>query len=43
MKTITINYLSHNRLDYSNLMFYFLSKIKPENKLKLKLKCFSNT
>ena len=37
MKTITINYLSHNRLDYSNLMFYFLSKIKPENKLKLKL------
>ena len=37
MKTITINYLSHNRLDYSNLMFYFLSKIKPENKIKLKL------
>jgi hypothetical protein len=35
MKTITINYLSHNRLDYSNLTFYFLSKIKPENKIKV--------
>jgi hypothetical protein len=37
MKEITINYLSHNRTNYSELMFYFLSKIKPENKLKLKL------
>ena len=37
MKEITINYLSHNRLHYSDLMFYFLSKIKPENKAKLKL------
>lgn len=37
MKTITINYLSHNRLNYTKLMFYFLSKIKQENKCKLKL------
>ena len=37
MKNITINYLSHNRLNYTELMFYFLSKIKPENKLKIKL------
>lgn len=37
MKTITINYLSHNRLNYVDLMFYFLSKIKPKNKTKLKL------
>lgn len=37
MKTITINYLSHNRLNYIDLMFYFLSKIKPENKEKIKL------
>lgn len=37
MKLITINYLSHNRLDYSNLTFYFLSKIKEENKTKIKL------
>lgn len=37
MKSITINYLSHNRLNYTELMFYFLSKIKPENKLKIKL------
>jgi hypothetical protein len=37
MKEITINYLSHNRTHYSELMFYFLSKIKPENKVKLKL------
>lgn len=36
-KLITINYLSHNRLNYSELMFHFLSKIKPENKIKLKL------
>lgn len=35
MKTITINYLSHNRINYSKLMFYFLSKIKPKNKDKL--------
>lgn len=37
MKTITINYLSHNRLNYTELMFYFLSKIKTENKKKLKI------
>jgi len=37
MKTITINYLSHNRLDYADLIFYFLKKIKPENKNKLHL------
>lgn len=41
MKTITINYLSHNRLNYSDLTFYFLSKIKKENKLKLKLNILS--
>lgn len=37
MKLITINYLSHNRLNYVDLMFYFLSKIKDENKTKIKL------
>ena len=37
MKQITINYLSHNRLNYTDLMFYFLSKIKLENKSKIKL------
>lgn len=37
MKLITINYLSHNRLNYVDLMFHFLSKIKLKNKLKLKL------
>ena len=42
MKEITINYLSHNRLHYSDLMFYFLSKIKPENKTKLKLNILSS-
>lgn len=36
-KTITINYLSHNRLNFSELMFHFLSKIKSENKDKIKL------
>lgn len=34
-KIVTINYLSHNRLDYVNLMFYFLNKIKYENKNKI--------
>ena len=42
MKEITINYLSHNRLHYSDLMFYFLSKIKPKNKTKLKLNILSS-
>lgn len=37
MKNITINYLSHNRLNYTELMFYFLSKIKDSNKEKIKL------
>ena len=37
MKTITINYLSHNRLGYTDLIFYFLKKIKPKNKNKLHL------
>jgi hypothetical protein len=34
---ITINYLSHNRLNYDSLTFHFLNKIKKENKDKLKL------
>jgi len=37
MKKITINYLSHTRPEYSELNFYFLKKIKPENKKLLKL------
>lgn len=37
MKKITINYLSHHRLNYTNLMFYFLKKIKNENKDILKI------
>jgi hypothetical protein len=42
MKKITINYLSHSRLNYSNLSFYFLSKIKKENKDKIKLNILSS-
>lgn len=37
---ITINYLSHNRRDfwkYWKITSYFLNKIKPENKSKIKL------
>ena len=37
MKNITINYLSHNRLNYTELMFYFLTRIKGSNKEKIKL------
>jgi hypothetical protein len=37
MKLITINYLSHNRTNYSELTFYFLKKIKQENKDKIKI------
>ena len=37
MKLITINYLSHHRLNYVKLMFHFLSKIKKENKKLIKL------
>lgn len=36
-KKITINYLSHDRLDFCELMFHFLSKIKEENKQKIKI------
>lgn len=36
-KKITINYLSHDRLEFSKLMFYFLSNIKQENKDKIKI------
>jgi len=36
-KKITINYLSHDRLNFTELMFHFLSKIKEENKEKIKL------
>ena len=36
-KKITINYLSHDRLHFSGLMFHFLSKIKEVNKQKIKL------
>lgn len=34
---ITINYLSHNRTNFSDLTFYFLNKIKDENKEKINL------
>ena len=34
-KLITINYLSHNRPNFSKLTFHFLSNIKEENKDKL--------
>ena len=37
MKNITINYLSHNRLNYTELMFYFLTRIKDSNNEKIKL------
>jgi hypothetical protein len=34
---ININYLSHNRINFSDLTFHFLNKIKDENKTKIKL------
>lgn len=37
MKKITINYLSHKRLNFSDLTFYFLKKIKKENKNIVKI------
>lgn len=36
-RIITINYLSHTRPEYSDLTFHYLSKIKNENKAKIKL------
>lgn len=40
-KIITINYLSHTRTNYSKLTFYFLNKIKEENKSKVQLNILS--
>jgi len=37
VKDITINYLSHKRLEYSALTFHYLNKIKSENKRKIRL------
>lgn len=34
---INIVYLSHNRIHFHDLTFYFLNKIKPENKNKISL------
>ena len=42
MKKITINYLSHDRPEYHELFFYFLSKIKSENKKLIKLSILSS-
>jgi hypothetical protein len=39
---ITINYFSHKRLNFSDLTFYFLNKIKSENKSKIKINILSN-
>ena len=41
MKLININYLSHNRINFSELTFYFLNRIKKENKSKIKLTILS--
>lgn len=43
MKIITINYLSHLRENYHELIFYFLKKIKQKNKDKIKLNILSST
>ncbi len=40
---ITINYLSHNRPNFSELTFYFLNKIKEENKSKITLNILATT
>ena len=34
---ITINYLPYHRLHFSKLLFYFMEKIKPENKEKIEM------
>ena len=34
---LSINYLPHRRPEFHKLMFYFMGKIKPENKQKIKL------
>ena len=38
---INICYLSHDRINFHDLTFYFLNKIKPENKLKIHLSILS--
>lgn len=39
---ITINYLPHQRLHYSNLLFYILNKIKDSNKSQLILNIYTS-
>lgn len=34
---ININYFSNSRLEFFDLIFYFINKIKPENKEKIKI------
>lgn len=34
---ISLNYLSNSRLEFFDLIFYFINKIKPENKEKIKI------
>lgn len=42
MKQITIHYLPHTRPHFCELMFYFLNKVKPENKEKLMLNIYTH-
>ncbi len=36
-KDININYFSNNRLQFFDLIFYFINKIKPENKSRINI------
>jgi hypothetical protein len=40
---ISIDYFSNNRLDFFDLTFYFINKIKQENKEKIKINILSNS
>lgn len=40
---ININYFSNNRLQFFDLIFYFLNKIKPENKEKITINILTTT
>jgi hypothetical protein len=40
---ITINYLPHMRMHYSNLFFYYLNKIKDSNKKKIILNIYTSS
>lgn len=42
MKKLTIHYLPHSRLEYHELIYFFLNKIKDENKDKIIFNIYTN-